>query len=1117
MYFTSNVTIVFLPGVHVLDANITATNVTSLALRGEFSSANIATIVCRGSVGLSFTSMVEFEIRSLAFTSCSRKYAAPPASSYALLLQSTQYAVLVNCFFHDNIGTALVVNNTSVTLAEENDFINNSADYGGGIYVSDSTVLSTNGTINFINNSASVYGGAIFALENVVLSFNGTSNFINNAANNSVGGAIYASYNTILSFNGVTNFISNSAGIGGGAIYTLNNNILHFHGINNFTSNSALYGGAVYTMMNAVLSFYGTNNFICNSAAVLGGAIYALNNTALSFNGISSFTSNSALVYGGAICVDFNSTLTCNGTANFTNNGQNRGVTGTLNVHGGGVWMGLQSIFYILPKTTVYWENNHANVGGAIYVLDTSPISYCEYAYIPKQDCFFQFPGQNLSNGVDAQLVFKNNSADVAGSVLYGGVIDNCKLTVVDSHSSGEVFDMLVHISDDNTNSTISSNPLHICPCEHGLSDCSKSEYYVPFMIHPGETFHVSVVAAGQRNGALPSTVRSTVINKDTANPDELLGYQYVQQANNTCTTLNYTVFSLSTQVDIKLHAEDSPCPIFDDQYINGVLQLHISVNLNQTCPHGFNISESARSCVCEPRLVKYAGIHQCTITNGLGKITRQSSQHFWVGYDNQTHGLILHPHCPFDYCVNDTVVFPLNNTDIQCAYNRSGLLCGACRKGHSLVLGSSHCKQCTSDCLVLLIPFALMGVALVFLLLICKLTVATGTLSGLVFYANIIQVNRTIFLPGESNDACSVFIAWLNLDFGIETCFYNGMDTYSKIWLQFVFPVYIWIIVGLMIVVSNYSRRFANLLGKNPVSVLATLILLSYTKILRTLIAVLYVTYLEYPTYERWVWLYDANIDYFNGKHILLFLVALAVLLFLFLPYTLLLLFGQWLPVISHRRFFSWVNSARLKPFMDSYHSPYKAKHRYWPGLLLVLRFVLLLVFALNLNINLVAILVGAGTLQLWAWISGGVYRNWCLDALEGSFSLNLIILAASTYHVNLSGGNELAVGHTSVSIAFITFIGVLAFQLVNVMGIAQYVKRKYTALRVTTTIGHVPQENTQFTGSLPHRLMNPEEYDPSLYSPQEQASAEPTEEEELVNENQRRLVPVYTYGSVS
>ena len=64
----------------------------------------------------------------------------------------------------------------------------------------------------------------------------------------------------------------------------------------------------------------------------------------------------------------------------------------------------------------------------------------------------------------------------------------------------------------------------------------------------------------------------------------------------------------------------------------------------------------------------------------------------------------------------------------------------------------------------------------------------------------------------------------------------------------------------------------------------------------------------------------------------------------------------------------------------MDSYHAPYKAKYRYWPGLLLVLRFVLLLVFALNPqqdpSVDLLVILLGTGLLQLWAWVSGGVYR---------------------------------------------------------------------------------------------------------------------------------------------
>ena len=108
------------------------------------------------------------------------------------------------------------------------------------------------------------------------------------------------------------------------------------------------------------------------------------------------------------------------------------------------------------------------------------------------------------------------------------------------------------------------------------------------------------------------------------------------------------------------------------------------------------------------------------------------------------------------------------------------------------------------------------------------------------------------------------------------------------------------------------------------------------------------------------------------------------------------------------------------------------------------MLRFVFFLVIAIEFSpqqdrtsINLLSILVVAGTLQLWAWISGGVYRNWCLDALEGSFVLNLTILAAVTMYtrsLNRSGENLLTqreVGYTSVSIALITFIGILAYHI--------------------------------------------------------------------------------------
>ena len=67
-----------------------------------------------------------------------------------------------------------------------------------------------------------------------------------------------------------------------------------------------------------------------------------------------------------------------------------------------------------------------------------------------------------------------------------------------------------------------------------------------------------------------------------------LLNYQYLQQANNTCTKLNYTVFSLSQHVDINLYPEGSPCSRFI-RYTQ-----RISVNLHQNCPSGFSVSTSS-------------------------------------------------------------------------------------------------------------------------------------------------------------------------------------------------------------------------------------------------------------------------------------------------------------------------------------------------------------------------------------------------------------------------------------------------------------------------------------------------------------------------------------------
>ena len=323
---------VFLPGDHTLDMSITVANISSMTMRGE-SSSYIATVVCNGSVGLSFTSMVDFKIHSLTFTSCGRSFDKHTLSfgKYTLLLESIEYFELVNCTFHDNLGTSLAAYHSSITLAGNNEFTHNYWRFlpnnsfcigGGGITALDSNLTFIGNTI-FVGNHAigsGVCGGAIYAVDNTSLRFTGTSNFINNSA--SLGGAIAAVYNTSLSFTGTSNFINNSA----------------------------KGGGAIFADFNTSLSFTGTSNFIINSA-----------------DG------------GGAIAADHNASLSFTGTSNFINNSANE-------LFGGGLFLANHSTFSISSNATVYWESNRAPLGGAIYVYDeynpfhlTLPIiaSYC--------------------------------------------------------------------------------------------------------------------------------------------------------------------------------------------------------------------------------------------------------------------------------------------------------------------------------------------------------------------------------------------------------------------------------------------------------------------------------------------------------------------------------------------------------------------------------------------------------------------------------------------------------------------------------------------------------------------------------------------------------------------
>lgn len=117
-----------------------------------------------------------------------------------------------------------------------------------------------------------------------------------------------------------------------------------------------------------------------------------------------------------------------------------------------------------------------------------------------------------------------------------------------------------------------------------------------------------------------------------------------------------------NTEENITFFA-DGPC-----QSEQGSLVVRVSI---LPCPPGFE--QSQLRCVCNERLNDFSVM--CDIDTRI--ILRCRGASFWVGYDWDTQEMILDPQCPFDYCTLNQVLLSPIDSDAQCNYNRSGMICG--------------------------------------------------------------------------------------------------------------------------------------------------------------------------------------------------------------------------------------------------------------------------------------------------------------------------------------------------------------------------------------------------------------------------------------------------------
>ena len=711
----------------------------------------------------------------------------------------------------------------------------------------------------------------------------------------------------------------------------------------------------------------------------------------ISENSFVDFIDNSAELRGGSALLIL-SRLCVRATAQvlFANN---------TALQGGAAYL-YSSVIKITSGSICVKNNTTSGVGGGFYTVVQ-----------PNAPCFY-YPRVGSMKYINGTIQFEDNYAyNSVGHHIYGSSIHDSRCNYYDPHYYNHhmmkpfcsLYHRLFSFHSDPTNrlSAVASHATRVCLCDsNGIPECAQlSKVFVTdIRVHSGETFHLAIVIVGYDFGVTKGTIHSGFLHLDESlSLEYLLPFQYDQWIGNTqCTDFNYTVFSFSKRVIMYLQAHKVSVVYGNITSINqSIDNWHKNYCINEDlqttpvflnisilpCPPGFyqwGTNGWPSGCICYQVLTDYN--FECSFINKTGYHIWNSS--VWVSA-NADRVLYYNAYCPLGYCKSGSKVVNLG-TDLntQCAFNRAGTLCGGCQTNYSLAIGSSRCIHCANDNNVaLLIFFIVGGITVVIVILALNLTVTQGLINGLVFYANILWTYKPVWFPSQQNILISVvqvFVAWLNLDFGIESCFVRGLNALWKTWLQFLFPLYIWTIAGSIIVVAHRSSCITELIGNRAVPLLATLCLLSYIKLLRIIIEVLTFAMLRsYPKgHNVAVWYLDGNYSYFKPPHIYLLLAALLALILLWCPYTLILFLIPWLRRISHLKYLQWIT--KFTPFYDACFAPLKDKHHYWFGVLLLVRGVLLLIYSLTFtiypNINLLILLV---VLMLCSYTLGSPHQK--------------------------------------------------------------------------------------------------------------------------------------------
>ena len=656
-----------------------------------------------------------------------------------------------------------------------------------------------------------------------------------------------------------------------------------------------------------------------------------------------SFVNNRPSVYFG-----YFSSLTLSGNAVFCNNSARYG--GALRL--------LSTVALIYENSELHFYQNHAvKFGGAIdiffsanqvHIRDTCPIQFI------GSDSAKPITHLNETDRLNVNITFENNTIGASYSLqsIYADIFYECtwypnsivQITdlgidspVVNGTRQSVYKKVFQFIPKENSSDHLSIEAYLPCPCNKSnhydaqscLTAAENDSLKLESKVTLGRSFQIYLISLDVV-GSIGNTdlLYSEVSDTSSDGMLVLADHQFTKEFSVTgksCVPVDFTIFNKVPKIPK-----------------HGILHLSFSCGYQQyfhfdfvNCSVGFNLQLDNKmfACVCGNFFVKpdIKSDFNCDFVSG--SITRIDQQSWLSVIDDKVEYSRL---CSPEYCNTVITTYTLMDSNILCDNNHRGRACGGCIDDYGRVFGSDSCRRCSNAWLATIPLYAILGIILVGILYVLKLTVTMGTINGLIFLCNVMCINERMFFNTEDSQFTFLRVAFsiISLDLGFEMCFYYEMSEIAKTGLQFVFPVYLWLLVSIIIILGKfYYRQWQSTSRSSSVPVLATLILLSYSKLLRTTVSVFTSVTIQYTSKESnysssqqlTAWQPDPNVEYLHDGHIVLFLIALVFTLLFIIPFALAMTF----PTIVLRS----KRVSRLFPLLDCFYAPYKDKYRYWFG----------------------------------------------------------------------------------------------------------------------------------------------------------------------------------------